>query len=375
LPLFASRPFWARVGATVGAFALATLLGGCFDMDVDSPSAAWLGGGGAQSAKPRMMQVFVASMRRGESGSSALKLSPDGARFSLATLTFPPRHQAGALEAPMFGSPNPNEHIVIAGRRELDPDEFHAELASHVSGRVGVNRDVLVYVHGFNTSFDEARLRAAQIAYDSGFGGVTVLFTWPSQSQLLGYVSDKDSATASRDSLQDLLTTLSETPGVGKIHVLAHSMGGWLAMEALRQEAIAGKRTLDGHLGEVMLASPDIDMEVFAAQMSKLRPAAVTVFATNKDRALSLSSAIADSRVRIGAINPDDVADREKIEALGAKVYDLNSFSDGFIDHGAYAVTPQVLAAIGAGMRTPRPEDANKVSSIDATGDADKPAN
>ena len=203
---------------------------------------------------------------------------------------------------------------------------------------------MLVYVHGFNTSFEEARLRAAQIAYDSGFGGVTILFTWPSQSQLLGYVSDKDSATASRDALQDLLTTVSETPGVGKIHVLAHSMGGWLAMEALRQEAIAGKRTLDGHLGEVMLASPDIDMEVFAAQMAKLKPANVTVFATNKDRALSLSSAIAESRVRIGAIDPDNAADRAKIEALGAKVYDLNDFSDGFIDHGAYAVTPQVLA-------------------------------
>ena len=161
-----------------------------------------------------------------------------------------------------------------------------------------------MFVHGFNTSFEEARDRAAQITADSRFGGVAVLFTWPTKHELFGYVSDKDSATASRDALQNLLQDVSATPGVGKIHVLAHSMGGWLAMEALRQASIAGNRDLSGHLGEVMLASPDIDMDVFAAQMKYIRPAKVTVFATANDRALSLSSAIAQSRQRVGAINP-----------------------------------------------------------------------
>ena len=202
----------------------------------------------------------------------------------------------------MWGAPNAHSDIVVAGERPLDADEFRAELASHVSGRIGVNRDVLVFVHGFNTSFDEARLRAAQVVADSRFGGVPVLFTWPSQSKLFGYVSDKDSATASRDALQDLLTDIAATPGVGKIHVLAHSMGGWVAMEALRQEALSGHRDLDGHLGDVMLASPDVDLDVFASQMAKIRPAKVTVFATPKDRALSLSSAIAE-HVSVSALS------------------------------------------------------------------------
>ena len=142
-------------------------------------------------------------------------------------------------------------------------------------------------------------------------------------------------------------------------------------MEALRQEAISGDRDLSGHLGEVMLASPDIDMDVFAAQMSHLRPAKVTVFATANDRALSLSSAIAQSRQRVGAINPAKPEDRERLEALGAQVYDLTKFSDGFIDHGAFADTPDVLHAIGAQMATPRPKDASTMSSLDATGYVD----
>ena len=332
--------------------------------------------GGPAVAAPTALpvQVFVASTRKGEHGAASQVLSSDGVHYALDILTIPPGHHAGSIEQPMFGAANAHDHIVLAHERTLDSDEFRTELASHVSGRIGVNRDVLVFVHGFNTPFEEARDRTAQIVADSRFGGVAVLFTWPTKHELFGYVSDKDNATASRDALQSLLQEIGATPGVGKVHVLAHSMGGWLAMEALRQEAIAGDRDLSGHLGDVMLASPDIDMDVFAGQMARLRPANVTVFATANDRALSLSSAIAQSRQRVGGINPSKPEDRERIEALGAKVYDLSNFSDGFIDHGAYADAPDVLHAIGAQMATPRTQDATTMSSIDASDYVDPSA-
>jgi esterase/lipase superfamily enzyme len=358
---------FGRLGLVV---ALGFALVGC-ETDIEGAAnyVSSLGGGptvGAPTARP--VQLFIASTRKGESGAAAQALASEGPHYVLDIMTIPPGHHAGSIEEPMWGAANAKDHIVVASERRLDADEFRAELASHVSGRVGVNRDVLVFVHGFNTSFEEARDRAAQIISDSRFGGVAVLFTWPTKSELFGYVSDKDNATASRDSLQALLEDISATPGVGKVHVLAHSMGGWLAMEALRQASIAGKRDLDGHLGQVMLASPDIDMDVFAAQMARLRPAKVTVFATANDRALSLSSALAQSRQRVGAINPSKPEDRQALEKLGAKVYDLSSYSDGFIDHAAYADTPDVLHAIGAQMATPRAQDADKMSIIDASG-------
>jgi esterase/lipase superfamily enzyme len=141
--------------------------------------------------KPKPVQVFIASTRKGEIGAAAREQSPE-AHFALATMTLPPGHRAGSIEAPLWGQANGKNDIVLAGERELDGDEFRAELASHVSGRIGVNRDILVFVHGFNTSFDDARSRAAQIVADARFGGVAVLFTWPSRSELFGYVSDKD---------------------------------------------------------------------------------------------------------------------------------------------------------------------------------------
>ena len=291
---------WVR-GAPIGLVFLGLVgLAGLTLSGCETDLAGAFGGPAVAATTARPVQVFVASTRKGEHGAASQALSSDGVHYALDILTIPPGHRAGSIEEPMFGAANAREHIVLAHERTLDSDEFKSELASHVSGRIGVNRDVLVFVHGFNTPFDEARDRTAQIVADSRFGGVAVLFTWPTKHELFGYVSDKDNATASRDALQSLLQEIGATPGVGKVHVLAHSMGGWLAMEALRQEAIAGDRDLSGHLGDVMLASPDIDMDVFAGQMARLRPANVTVFATANDRALSLSSAIAQSRQRVG---------------------------------------------------------------------------
>jgi esterase/lipase superfamily enzyme len=355
---------------------LAALLGGCVDDFDDAANYVGTFGGLTEhklEPKPRVVQIFIASTRKGESGAAAQAIAPEGARYALTTLTFPPGHQPGAVERPVWGAGDPKHDIMVAGRRELEGDEFKAELASHVSGRIGVNRDVLIFVHGYNTSFADARWRAAQIVADSRFGGVPILFTWPSRGGLLSYASDKDSAMASRDALQGLLEDVAKTPGIGKIHILAHSMGGWLAMEALRQEAIANDRDLGGHLGEVMLASPDIDLDVFSQQMARISPAKVTVFATSNDRALGLSSWIADDRPRVGAVNAAKPQDRAALEKLGAKVYDLSAFSDGLIDHGIYADTPDVLHAIGAQLTAPRAGEADKVSIIDARSDAGPP--
>ena len=367
-----ARPLATTVLRLAPALTLALALAACIGPDLDSVGD--YGGGlspfAAASApeRPQPVQVFIASTRKGETGEAQREQAAEP-HYALATMTVPPGHHAGSIEEPLWGRPNGRNDIALAGERELDDDEFHAELASHISGRIGVNRDVLVFVHGFNTSFDEARLRATQIAADAHFGGVMVLFTWPSKSDVFGYVSDKDSATASRDALQELLHDLGQAPGVGKVHVLAHSMGGWLSMEALRASAIAGDRTLSGHLGDVILASPDIDMTVFASQMARIRPANVTVFATPNDRALSLSSFIASSRQRVGAIDASKPEDRAEIAALGAKAVDISAYSgaDRFINHTVFANSPEVIGEIGSQITAPRAEDAAAVSSIDAS--------
>ena len=263
------------------------------------------------------------------------------------------------LSGPPSVRKTPQKHFIARRRRSLDESAFFAELASHISGRIGSNRDVLLYVHGFNTSYDEARFRLAQIVDDGRLGGVAVLYTWPAAGSLLDYGAAKESATIARDALSKLLRRLSELPDIGRVHILAHSMGAWLAMEALRENAISGSQDLNGKLGDVMLAAPDIDLNVFRQQLARLDPSHVYVLIASNDRALSLSRTLAGDRQRLGALDPNNPSDRAALEELGVKAYDLSRESTGLIGHGTYADAPLAVRTIAAQITEQRPQDAN----------------
>ncbi|MEW6436652.1 MAG: alpha/beta fold hydrolase [Pseudomonadota bacterium] len=311
----------------------------------------------ANADAPHSILTFVCSTRQDGPGGDEMR--PDGPAYSLQILSVPPDHRPGQIERPAFGSPDPQHHIMVASTRDMSEAEFRNELATNISGRIGSNRDVLLYVHGFNTSFDAARFRLAQIVTDGRFGGIPILFTWPATNSVFDYEAARESATASRDSLANLLKDLSEVPDIGRIHILAHSMGTWLTMEALRQRAIAGSPSLNGKLGLVMLAAPDIDLSVFRSQLSELDASHFSVLVSADDRALSLSRTLAGDRPRVGALDPRKRADRIELARLGVKVYDLSGKSDGLIDHDAYADLPDVVRSIGAQIGRQRIQDSD----------------
>ena len=339
-------------------------LSGCGSIALPSMSASAAGlMGDSSKTEGLQIPIFVASTRREAKGVETI--NPQ-AQYSFALVSVPPGHKPGSIERPSFGSASARKHFVIAQNYPVEREQLSSQLATHLSGRVGSSRDVLVFVHGFNTSLDEARFRLAQVVADGRFGGVPVLFTWPSTDNVFAYGSARENATISRDALANLMREVSQIEGVGRIHVLAHSMGAWLAMEALRETSISGQRLLDGRLGNVMLAAPDIDLSVFRQQMARLGSGAnVAVFSSTGDRALSLSSTLAGDRPRLGAIDPTKAGDRSELTKLGVKVYDLTSFSDGFINHGAYASAPEVVRQIGAQLSRPRSDDSQVTSFID----------
>lgn len=359
--------FFRRNASLARLVALASLAGlsgcattGLSDMTASVASSTTGLFQSAPKGQPMEIAMFVASTRR--DGGNAIG---DGtAKYSLAFVSVPPGHKAGVIEAPAFGSASRGKHFVMGDVSPLRGQEFRQQISSHISGRVGSNRDVLVYVHGFNNTLKEARFRLAQIVADGQFGGVPVLFTWPATESVWSYGSARESAAVSRDALGKMLGEIAETPGIGKIHVLAHSMGTWLAMEALRERTIAGDRNLGGKLGDVMLAAPDIDLNVFKQQVARLGDAHISVFVSPSDRALTLSGRLAGDRPRVGAMDPNDPRDRGELAKLGVKVYDLSLESSGFIGHGTYANAPAVVRTIGAQLAEPRKEDAATTAII-----------
>ena len=347
-----------RTAATVLRLALivvtSSLTAGCLGADVSGLSASV----GALTSSPgqvRPVPVFVASTRPALTGDQLGDPTRERARFYRQIVTVPPGHQVGTIARPTLTSESPSRHFTLADRTALTPESFRSQLAQAVAAKPAGQRDVLVYIHGFNTDYDEAAFRLVQVATDSGFRGTHVLFTWPSYRRMLAYGGDREIATASRDAFEKLLADLGSVPGVGRIHLIAHSMGAFLTMEGLRQAGIAGRGEVNGHLGEVILAAPDLDVEVFRSQVARVsRPSRISLFVQSDDRALAASMTVAWDRQRLGALDVRNPQHREIISGLGVRVFTMTS--QGWTDllrHGTFAEAPEIVQLIGGKIASP----------------------
>lgn len=207
----------------------------------------------------------------------------------------------------------------------------------------------LVFVHGFNNTYEDAVFRYAQIVHDSGAQVTAIMFTWPSRAKLRDYNYDKESTNFSRTAFENTLRYLARDPSVKDITVLAHSMGTWLAMESLRQMAIRDGR-VDPKIVNVILASPDIDVDVFARQfveLSEPRPK-FTIFVSQDDRALAASRLISGNVDRLGRIDPAAEPYKSKLERAGITVVDLTKLkTTDSLNHGKFAESPEIVQLIG----------------------------
>ena len=146
-----------------------------------------------------------------------------------------------------------------------------------------------------------------------------MLFTWASRGEVTQYVYDTNSATIARDDLAHIIRLIFASDA-DHVNILAHSMGNWVTVEALRQIKISGKALQVNKLGLVVLAAPDIDIDVFKSQMRSFgkprRPFYIII--SKDDKALRASNFIAGGQARLGA-----EADTDELAALGATVVDM----------------------------------------------------
>jgi esterase/lipase superfamily enzyme len=145
-----------------------------------------------------------------------------------------------------------------------------------------------------------------------------------------------------------LLEQIAREPGVGHVAILAHSMGAFLTMESLRTVALRNGR-VPAKIGDLMLAAPDIDVEVAASQARALgskRPR-ITLFVSRDDQALRLSRFAMGSRDRLGAIDPSKEPYSSQLAQAGVQVIDLSGeASSDKLKHGKFAESPSAVQAI-----------------------------
>ncbi len=245
------------------------------------------------------------------------------------TISIPPVHQPMQIEW-SSGRPDPAESFAVTDRKNLRLREMATATAgASGSNRAAGRRDVVIFVHGYNYSFQEALFRLAQLVADGNLEEVPILFSWPSAASVTGYVADRDAITYSRDDLVRLLTILAARPDIGRITLFGHSMGAMLVTEALRQLRLTGRERVIERLENVVLAAPDIDIDVFRAQMEIIGPLdpPMTLLVAPDDRALDVSARLAGSRIRLGAREVRDPQVQALAAANGIQVIDISDVS------------------------------------------------
>ncbi|ASR08102.1 alpha/beta hydrolase [Rhizobium laguerreae] len=331
----------ALTGLLIATMALA----GCGGRPVGVMQAA-----GTAAPGTSKVDLLVATTRAADDNPAVLFSGERGTGLAVnaVDVSIPPEanRKAGQVQWPSRLPADPLRDFVTVS---VDPLEGERAGETWLKTHMPKSRRVLVFVHGFNNRYEDAVYRFAQIVHDSHADVAPVVFTWPSRGSIFDYNYDKESTNYSRDALEELLTRTAANPAVSDITIMAHSMGTWLTVEALRQMAIR-----NGHvapkINNVILASPDLDVDVFGRQFASLgkeRPH-FTIFVSQDDRALALSRRISGNVDRLGQIDPSVEPYRSKLEAAGITVLDLTKLKGGDrLNHGKFAESPEVVKLIG----------------------------
>jgi len=279
-----------------------------FQMDCQGNAAPMVRGLRAAPAPTTMMEVtaYYATNRNRTSSSEPVKLFGSSFQgnyeYGRAVVTIPRTHVPGNLEMARLWKleldADPNKHFVLKAVVPLEADNARNEMAQALAGLS--SRSLLVFVHGYDTSFADAALRTAQLAHDLEFPGLAFFYSWPSAGSALRYWQDEEASQLSEATFEQLLGDLSRLPAT-TIYIVAHSMGSRIVANALRSRVERKEATK--HIREVLLAAPDINAELFrtviAPRLGAMQGTRTTIYASSSDLALRASKVVHGFR-RVG---------------------------------------------------------------------------
>jgi len=271
--------------------------------------------------------------------------------LGICKVSIPKSHQAGQLESPSVVhwefEEKPEDHVMLMEVKSKDEQEFFDMLKLRVEE--SPSHDLLIFVHGYNVTFEDAARRTAQIAHDLDFQGAPVFFSWPSQGELLGYVTDRGNSFWTASHLKDFLLKVHQHSGAQSVHLIAHSMGNrafGAAVESLAQDLQQNQKIFN----EVILAAPDVDARVFQEEIApKLTGLAqhVTLYASQNDVALMASRAV-NGYPRAGDVGANILI------LNGIDTIDVTQIDTSLVGHAYYGDNTTVISDIYALMQNAR---------------------
>jgi esterase/lipase superfamily enzyme len=323
-------------------------------------------------------------VRQEESGSMVRHATyrPERARrleLGRALVTVPAAHRVPAIERPFAlrvpylqivlfeQDEDPRKHFTVKELEVLPRDRFLALVSERLRASRAFKDRALVFIHGFNTGFDHALYRTAQLAYDLQFDGAVFLYSWPAGGGVISYALDRESATQAQPYLRDFLALVVKESGAKGVSVIAHSMGNLPLLEVVRELGPALPHGV--RLDELVLAAPDVDRDVFANLIAAIRPygRGITLYCSSNDRAM-----IAARKVAGGVPRAGDVPDEGPVIIPGIDTIDVTETSTDLfaLNHSLYAEKSALLNDIGLLLQTGERPPERRIPILEKVGTA-----
>jgi esterase/lipase superfamily enzyme len=285
-----------------------------------------------------LLEAYVRSQLRDELSGEMYGCRPTDLAYGACEISVPPaaNRKAGDLSRPVsvwvFEAPeNPEKHFML---RHVTEHKDKAAFYESLSAQLGKSdaRAAMLFIHGYNVSFEDAIFRTAQLAVDLKFPGAPIAFCWPSYADPVKYTFDEQNAEVSIPALREVLDDLATRSGAKRIHIIAHSMGNRVLAGALRNMDPAAQTRNKRVFRELVLAAPDIDSRVFQSQVLPhivRNTQHCTLYASSRDRALLMSRCFHNYQ-RLGETQPELVV-ANGLDTIDASLVDTSLLGHSYI--------------------------------------------
>ena len=311
------------------------------------------------SARDRVVDFLFATSRARDTSLETVAFSGQRSRaltYGQASIRIPEDHKIGEITLPsswkVFGITlseeklDEHEHFTVRALKTFTLDEWNEAI------RLRNPKSALIFVHGYNTSFEDALYRNAQIVWDLRYEGLSVLYSWASWGGTTDYLYDRESAQIGRAGFIEVLRNLKEKHGIESVNVIAHSMGNQVVLDALGSYA---QTSNPATIGELILAAPDVDRDMFVSLIPNVQKIVkgVTLYASSADKALQASRRLA------GVLRAGDIGDDGPIVLDNMQTIDVTAMGEEILglNHNVFAVSRNLIDdirhLITSGLRPP----------------------
>lgn len=251
----------------------------------------------------------------------------DEIRYGKRIVFIPKSHRTGEVGSPLWRRllTRTDDRIEVGPSTVLSEQAFAREIRDVLGKLDPADRHVLVFIHGYKTSFDAASRHAAQLGFDLKVPGITMLYSWPSRGNVSDYVADIESVEASEEHIAQFLVNAAALADRGQVHIIAHSMGNRGLLRAMHRATAQAAIRSGVRFGKIFLAAPDVDVKLFR-QLASIYPQIserTTLYVGDQDMAIAASEWFS-REPRAGSVPPLTlVPGIDTIRVRGASLFRL----------------------------------------------------